>query len=166
MRNTSEIDSFDTRSEGDATGRAGEVLVLVGDAQHARLVRASPGGGALEIVWETFAPTRDMHALGQTPDVSRKSGDSPHSTRAVRQVDWAAEFARDVAEQVGGILHERAGQRLVVIAPRSFADALEAALGGAWPSRRGDVVYRDEIRLDDEALRRVIDATLGRKPNA
>lgn len=142
------------------SGRAGDVLVLIGDAQRARLMRPARGD-ALNLVWAEYAATRDVHDLGQAPDMSRNSEDFPHPVRADdRNEDDEAQFARAVAQHVRDILQERAGQRLVVIAPRSFAAALEAPLGDAWPSRRGDVVYRDETQLEGEALRRVVDASV------
>jgi len=144
---------------GVASSRAGDVLVLIGDAQRVRVLRPAPGD-ALDVVWEVYAATRDVHALGQAPDMSRNSKDSPPKPGVDALLDDEAEFVRTVAQHARDLLQGRAGQRLVVIAPRSFADALEAPLGNAWPSRRGDVIYRDETKLEGEALRRVVDSTV------
>ena len=97
-----------------------------------------------------------MRSLDQAPDITRNSSDATSPVRA----ESTAEFARDVAARVLGFTASTPDSRLMVIAPSSFANALRAELGAAWPSARGDVIERDETRLDDAALRNVIETTL------
>lgn len=141
------------------TSNSGNVLVLVGDAERARVVK--PGtGDTLDVVWEAFAATPDVRSLDQAPAITRNSTDATPTVRA----ESNAQFAHDVSEHVRELAGERPGMRLVVIAPPSFATALKAELGNAWPTRSGDVVTRDETKLDDEALRSFIKATLDAHP--
>ncbi len=138
---------------------SGNVLVLVGDAERARVVRPS-AGDTLDVVWEAYAATPDVRSLAQAPDITRNSPDATGAAGA----ETNAQFAHDVSEHVRTLASERPGLRLMVIAPPSFANALKAELGDSWPSRFGDVIDRDETRLDDEALRSVIKATLDAHP--
>lgn len=145
-------------SMGDTAGKHTEhVFALVGDAQQARVVRSS-GVDGLELIWETYAATHDIRALDQAPDMNRNSPDA----RLTRGAEGNAQFAHDVSDRVRILADAHPGMRLVVIAPSSFAKALEADLGDVWPSRPGDVIYRDETKLDDEVLRSVIRARLSR----
>jgi hypothetical protein len=132
-----------------------KVFVLVGDAQRARLVR--PGRvETLELVWEVYAATPDVRALDQAPDMNRNSPDATPAPGA----ETNAQFAHDVSDRVRILADAQPGMRLVVIAPSSFANALKADLGDVWPSRVGDVIHRDETKLDDEVLRAVITTRL------
>jgi len=131
------------------------VLVLVGDAQRARVMRPT-GADTLELVWEAYATTTDVRSLGQVPDMNRNSPDATPSSLA----ESNAHFAREVSNQVRSLVSAYPGMRLIVITPSSFANELKANLGKIWPSRPGDVVHRDETRLDDDILRSVIMARL------
>jgi hypothetical protein len=131
------------------------VLVLVGDAQRARVMRPK-GGDTLDLLWEAYATTPDVRSLGQAPDMNRNSPDATPSSRS--PIESNAQFAREVSSQVRILASAYPGMRLVVIAPSSFANELKANLGSIWPSRLTDVVHRDETRLDDEVLRSVIAA--------
>jgi Protein required for attachment to host cells len=143
----------------DASGDTDNVLVLVGDAQQARVVRRADADN-VDVLWEGYAPTRDVRGLNQAPDINRNSDDAT----GLVDGNTNTHFAHEASRQLRLVADARPAQRLVVIAPRSFADALEAELGNAWPSHVGDVVYRDETKLDDQALRHLIDATVGARP--
>lgn len=137
----------------------GNVLVLVGDAQRARVVQPTVGD-TLDVVWEAYAATPDVRSLDQAPDIDRDSNDATPTVRA----ETNAQFAHDVSEHVRVLACERPGLRLVVIAPPSFAKALKAELGTSWPTRSGDVIARDETKLDDATLQSVIKTTLEAHP--
>ena len=144
---------------GQAVGISGNVLVLVGDAQSARIVR--PGlGSNIDVVWEGFARTPKVSALNQAPDFSRNSEGATRTARG----DERSHFAHKVAGQIRSFVDGHLGPRLLVITPESFAQALRAELGAVWPSRKGDVIYRDETKIDDEALHHVIKTTLEARP--
>ncbi len=143
-------------SSGDAEAQqTTPVLVLVGDAQRARVMRPK-GADTLDLLWEAYATTPDVRSLGQAPDMNRNSPDATPSS----PIESNAHFAREVSNQVRILASAYPGMRLVVIAPSSFANELKANLGSIWPSRLADVVHRDETRLDDEVLRSVIAARL------
>jgi hypothetical protein len=132
-----------------------DVFFLVGDANRARVVR--PGAGdSLEVLWEAFSATPDVRSLGQAPDIDRKSNDATPPARP----ETSAQFAHEVSDRVRLLAGQRPGLRLVVVAPPTFARELEADLGSAWPTRAGDVIARDETRLDDTALRTLIQVRL------
>jgi len=144
---------------GELDTKMDHVLVLVGDSQRARVVR--PGAAdTLDVLWEAYATTPDVRPLDQAPDITRNSKDAD----APRRAENNAQFAHDVSDGVRVLTNERPGLRLVVIAPPSFADALKADLGPAWPSRSCDVIHRDETKLDDAALRFFIKTTLDAHP--
>ena len=138
---------------------AEDIIVIAGDDQRARLVRLGPGA-AFDVVWEGYAASGDVHALGQSPDIARRS---PDATPAFPG-ESGAQFAGDVAGQVRRLVDERPGRRLIVIAPPSFASALHTSLGGLWPSLPGEVILRDECRLDDAQLDAFVEATLAAHP--
>jgi hypothetical protein len=138
---------------------ASDVLVVFADAQRARIVR--PGRGeALDVVWEGYAATPDVRGLNQAPDMNPNSQDAAPRAHG----DGGAQLVRDISDEVRAVLNGRPGQRLIVVAPRAFADALEAEAGNAWSLRKGDIVYRDETELDDKGVSHVIKEHMNAHP--
>lgn len=136
----------------------GNILVLVGDAQRARMLR--PGADdALDVVWEAYAATPDVRSIDQAPDITRNSQDATPRVPA----ENVTQFAHEVADLVRRDTGERPDRRLIVIAPQRFALALKIELGQSWPSRTGDVIHRDETRLDERGVTSVIRAKLAQE---
>ncbi len=134
------------------------ILVVVADAQRARILRGA--GGVLFTTAEAYAATPDVRSLDQAPDISRNSVDA---TPRVPAEDYT-HFSRDVANLVREGIDERPGQRLIVIAPALFALSLKIELGKLWPVRAGDVIHRDQTALDENGLTSVIQALLAAHP--
>jgi hypothetical protein len=137
----------------------GDVLVIAADDQRARLVR--PGASkALEVIWEGYAASRSVRDLGQAPDMSRSSADATPTFPGESRM----QFAGDITERVARLVAETPRLRIIVIAPPSFALALQHALGSLGSSLPDQVIGRDETGLDDTRLLAFIRATLDAHP--
>jgi hypothetical protein len=150
---------LDNGQQASGAASLDDILVIAGDDQRARLVRLG-AGAAFDVVWEGYAASGDVHALGQSPDIARRSADATPTFPGESRV----QFAGVVADQVHRLVDERPSLRLIVIAPPSFASALRASLGSLWPSLPGEVIRRDETRLDDARLGAFVRAMLAAQP--
>jgi protein required for attachment to host cells len=131
-------------------------FVLVADTLSARFLFRQPNG-TLQERWQLYAPDDKVHSLGQSPNtrdvVAHASTDATahHAHHA---------FAVDITDHILATRTQEAVTSMVVIAPPRFVEVLRESFGAdLWPLVAHSVP-RDETRLNEESLQKLVDSTL------
>ena len=139
----------------DSTHR-NETLVLVADAQSARLLLRE-ANGSLQERWTLYAADDRVRGLNQSPD-TREVVTTPATVESVKFETKA--FVAQIAERLREIPSLLTGAALVIIAPHVFGDELREGLGARLWKHVHHEVPRDESVLSDAALQRLVEQTV------
>jgi hypothetical protein len=127
------------------------LLVLIADRHSAKLLSREEAGGLKE-VWQRYGAEARSRGLGVAADHVAAPNEPAYDERA---------FVAELGDKLRTATEQDLGASVMLIVPPRFGDELKGAFGAALWKRVTHYVPRDETRLSESHLLRVVEQAMG-----